>query len=123
VPNRPAKVTGPETLHVLNQSIIEIQARIDQAQRSIPLHKSLKTSASLNFGAISANSTVERSANIPGVTQSATVHASPQLSLGNSNLIWSAYVRSSGVATIRLLNPTGSPVTPNTVTWNIAILQ
>jgi len=124
MPARPSNISGvQDLLNVINQSVRELHIRIDQTQKQVPVHKLLKTSARLNFGSIGANSTVERSAALAGVTQIGTVHVSPQLTLGNANLVWSAYVKQNGQITVRLLNPTSSPVTPNTVNWNLAAVQ
>jgi hypothetical protein len=121
VPSRPANITdltSPQGVHVLNQAIRELHIRIDQAQKSIPLHRLLKTNALLNFGAIGANSVVERSISLPGVTQAATVKASPQLAVGNVAFMWSEYVSAPGKITVRMLNSSAGALTPNTVNWN-----
>ena len=111
-------MTSSQGVHVLNQAIRELHIRIDQAQKQIPLHRILKTSALLNFGAIPANSVVERAIPLPGVTQGATVDAAPQLALGNVAFIWSEYVSAPGKITVRMLNSSAGALTPNTVNWN-----
>lgn len=123
MPARPANLSGQEVLNILNQNIREIQIRIDKVVKSQPVHKIYKSSGTLNFGSIGANTALERNIKVAGAKQNGAAHASPQLTLGNSNLIWSAYVPSNGLVTIRVLNPTGSPVTPNTVTWNASVSQ
>src|SRR6267378_8119344 len=88
MPNRPARITGDsDILHVLNQNIDEMNFRIDQALRQIPLHKVIKATATLNFGAIQANTGLERSATVLGATQKGSVHDSTQLTLGNASII------------------------------------
>ena len=125
MPGRPANIGGQQdVLHVLNQNIREMNDRIDQALKNLPLHKILKATATLNFGSIPANTGVEREAFVAGATQKGTVHASPQLTLGNSSLIVaSSFVNQSGKVTVRVYNPTASPITPNTVSWNFTVTQ
>ena|SRR6266478_3937392 len=123
--NRPANIGGTQdAFHVLNQNIREMNDRIDQALKNLPLHKTFKATATLNFGSIPANTGVERSATLTGATQKGTVHASPQLTLGNTNLIVaSAFVSGSNQVTVRLFNPTASPIVPNVVSWNFTVVQ
>lgn len=123
MPARPGNitdVTSSEGLATLNQQIREIHIRIDQANKQIPLHKIVKTSALLNFGTVNANSAVVRTVALTGAQQIAAASASPQLSLGNSNLHWMAQVQSSNQITVTLINSTAGNITPNVVKWNLA---
>ena len=124
MPSRPANIPGTDqAAHVVNQSVRELHARIDDLAKKVSPHSVLKSSSKLSFGAIGANSTVERTFILQGASAQGTAHVSPQLTLGNTNLIWSAYVSKQNQVTVRLLNPTGAPVTPNTVTWSVSVIQ
>lgn len=125
MPARPGNISSSQDLlPTLNQQIRELHIRIDSLNKQVPLHKVIKATATLNFGSISATSGVERSARAPGTTQKGTVHASPQLTLGNLSLIVaSAFVTSNDTVTVRLYNPTGAPIVPNVVAWNFTVTQ
>jgi hypothetical protein len=124
MPWRPARITNlhPEAAGVINQLFRETNGRIDDLFRQTrPYIKSVST---LNFSTIGPNSTVERTVHITGANASGVAHASPAqgVALGNSNLVWSSYVSGKDQVTIRLLNPTGSPVAVNTIPWNVRVL-
>lgn len=119
MPAKPANISSQkDLLPTLNQNIREIHIRIDNVLKQIPVHAPLKGSSTLNFGLIAANTTVERTLSLPGASTKGVAHVSPTLTLGNANLIWSAYVSKQNQVTVRLLNPTGAGVTPNSVLWN-----
>lgn len=123
MPARPGNltsVTTSEGLATLNQQIREIHIRIDQTLKQIPVHKIVKTSALLNFGTVNANSSVARSVALTGAQQIGAASASPQLSLGNTNLHWMAQIQSSNQITVTLINSTAGNITPNVVKWNLA---
>lgn len=112
-----------EGLHVLNQSIRELHIRIDDVNERIPVHRIVKSTPVLNFGAVPGNGFIERTGFVPGASQQGAVHASHQLTLGNSNLIVAAaFVSGKDQVTVRLYNPTANPITPNTVKWNLAVV-
>jgi hypothetical protein len=88
----------------------------------------LRASATLTFGAISANTCKEQPMGIGSVVGSQALTtgiatASPRIDLGNSNLVWSARVSAVNEVNIRLCNPTNGSVTPNIVAWNVAVVQ
>ena len=125
MPARPSNITSQQDLlQTINQSIRELHIRIDGLNKQVPLHKVIKATGTLNFGSIPANTGVERSARVAGTTQKGTVHASPQLTLGNLSLIVaSAFVASNDTVTVRLYNPTGGAIVPNVVSWNFTVTQ
>jgi len=125
MPKRPLNIAGKDpkaNLAALNQSVRETQIALDKVKEQIPVQQLLKTSAVLNFGTIPANTAIHRSVPMIGTTQQAAVHVSPQLNVGNSNLVWSSQPGSVGQITIILLNPTAAPITPNVVRWNVAAI-
>jgi hypothetical protein len=122
MPGRPANIGGQESLHVINQSVREINIRLDSALKQIPVHKLQKNASTFTFGPILAGAIAESSVSVPGVTQSSTVHVSPQLNIGSLAFMWSAYVSSPGQVTIRIHNTSGGTLTPNTMKWNIGII-
>jgi len=74
-----------------------------------------------SFGAIGAGASVEVSFEVPTYVPSGSVSmASPSTDLGNANLTWCARV-GSGLAYIRVSNPTAAPITPSNVSWRIFI--
>lgn len=124
MPWRPARITGlpAEAAGVLNQLLRETNARIDDINKVTRPH--IKYTSKLAFGTIAGGTAVERTLNVPGASTTGTAHASPAqgITLGNTNLIWSAYVSAQGQVKIRLLNPTGSPIAVNTIPWNVSVL-
>lgn len=122
MPNRPANISGvQDILPTVNQLIRELQIRVDKVQQQVPQHTTQLVTSTLNFGAIGANTAVERPARVSSANAKSAVSASPQLTLGNTHLIWSAYPQGNGVVIVRLLNPTAGSITPNTVIWNISV--
>lgn len=93
--------------------------RIDDLEKQVPPHQHLKGSAVINFGSIPAHSAIERTITLLGANTSGAVSASPQLGLGNSNLVWSAQSTGKDKILIRVANPTAGPITASTVKWNI----
>jgi hypothetical protein len=51
------------------------------------------------------------------------VSCSPQGDIGNASVIWSAQVVNSGVVTIRMVNPSSSPASVNSIVWGCHIIQ
>lgn len=128
MPAKPSNISSQkDLLPTLNQNIREIHIRIDKALQQIPVHVPLKASSTLNFGLIAAQTAVERTLNLPGASTKGIAHVSPALTLGTTAghkaLIWSAYVSQQNQVTIRLMNPTGAGVTPNSVVWNATCIQ
>jgi hypothetical protein len=89
---------------------------------SADLPNVLKTTATLTYTAISAQTCQEQTATVTGSTTSMLGQASPQTTLGSVNLSWSAWVSSSGTVSVRVCNPSNGSITPNAVTWNIAAI-
>jgi len=112
-------------VHVINQLFRELVGRIDDAEKKIPPHNHLKSTSTLVFGTIPANSAVEATVYVGGAHTSGVAHASPGqgVDIGNSNLIWSARVGQQNQIRVRVLNPTNAPVVVNTIPWNIFVLQ
>lgn len=127
MPSRPANITrlDHEALQVLNQLFREIHGRLDDIEKKTPAHRQIKTSGLLVFGTVPAQNTVEAVLYVGGADTSGTVHASPAqgVSLGNNNLVWSAYVSQQNQVKIRLLNPTSSGIAANTIKWNVLVTQ
>lgn len=108
-------------MQTVNQLLREHQSRMNQLEAKIPVI--IKSSQTMTFGSVPANSTVERTVNVRGITTNSIPVVSPRASLGATPFIWSAYIATANVVIIRILNPTGSPATPNNVPWNISITQ
>jgi len=128
MPSRPANITkleGSEGLHVINQLFREIHGRLDDIEKSVQPHTILKTSGTLVFGTVPAQSTVEATLYVGQANTAGTVHVSPAqgVSLGNANLMWSGYVSQQNQVKVRLLNPTGSGIAVNTIKWNVCVIQ
>jgi hypothetical protein len=114
-----------EALHVLNQLFREVHGRLDDLDKKTSPHQQLKTSGTLVFGTVPAQSAVEATLYVGNANTGGTVHVSPAqgVSLGNANLIWSAYVSHQNQVRVRLLNPTSSGVAVNTIKWNVLVTQ
>lgn len=122
MPWRPARITNvhPEAAHVINQLFRETNARVDDTIARIRPH--IKATSPVVFGTIPAQTAIEVTMNVPGANTTGAVHASPAQGLDpGPNLIWSAKVSAQGQVTIRLLNPTGSPISANTIPWNVSV--
>lgn len=117
---RPANLKSlpPEASHVLNQLLRETNQRIDDLAKKVPPHQNLKGTATLNFGTIPANSSVERTVNALGVNTSAAVAVSPSLTIGSVHLAWSARVGQNNQILIKVTNPTTGALDANSVKWN-----
>lgn len=122
MPWRPANITNlpPEAAHVINQLLRETNARIDSLQANQSPHQTLRGSAVLHFGTVSANSTVTRSFTLLGVTSGAAVSASPTLILDSSHQLgFQAWAPSKNTISISVTNPTTGAITANTVKWTV----
>ena len=83
----------------------------------------LTGNATLTFGAISAQTCSEQNISISGATAGSAAFASPALTLGNTNLSWSAWVSSTNVLTVRVCNPSSGSITPAAVAWKAQVSQ
>jgi hypothetical protein len=120
-PWRPAKLSGDGTeKHVINQNFREINARLD-AVSSSPVKRIGTPRANLNFGAIGAQTGVERTVRCNGASQQSVALANPINNLGNTALVWCAWVSAADQVTVRLVNPTGGSITPNVVGWAVGV--
>jgi hypothetical protein len=124
LPARPANSAGlQDILSAVYQLIRELQIRVDNLGKVIPIHRVVAATGTLNFGSIAPGGSVQRNVQVAGAGQQGAVSASPQLSLGAVPLAWSAQVSGSGVVTVTLVNHTTGTVTPNVVKWNVTCTQ
>lgn len=120
-PWRPSNIKGTaDILPTVNQLLRETNFRVDGALKAIP--RRIKATANLNFGtSIAANTTIERTLQVPGALQTGTAHVSP-VTLLNSSLVWSSAIFTTNVVHVRLCNPTAGAITiPNPIQWNCFI--
>ena len=123
MPSRPANISSQQDiLPTVNQLIRELAIRIDGLNKAAPVHRTVGASGTLNIGMVPAGSTVERTLRVTGAQQQGSVSASPQLQIG-AHLGWSAYISGTDTVTVRVSNPTNSPITANTVVWNTIVTQ
>lgn len=123
MPSRPSNITSfKDILPTINQLMRELAVRIDKVQSTIPNIHVLAGNAELSFGMIPAGSSVTRNIQLRGVKQTAAISASPQLEVGQ-HLQWSARPNGTDSITIVVSNPTTSPITANTVKWNVTAQQ
>lgn len=130
MPSRPAKITtltGPDSVHVINQLFREIEGRLDDLQKQVPAHRNLKSTSKLAFGnSIPAGSTIEATVYLAGAHTSGVAHASPaQGIMLPAGLTVTAAVSAQNQVRVRLANVTGSPVAmpASTMSFNVAVLQ
>lgn len=89
-----------------------------------PFTTILTGTATVSWPSIAAGATVIRNIPIPNASSSGFgVSCSPQVDLGNSNVVWSAQVIQPGSVTIRLANPGTIAASVNTVVWGCSIIQ
>ena len=120
VPSRLTDLSHPDAVKIINQLFDTYSKRLDTiAQQAAS--KRISSSSKLNFGTISANSCADSIVNILGASTTLVAHANPVLPLSTTPLTWSAFVSKNGQVTVRVSNPTTSPVAVNTVTWNILV--
>lgn len=121
MPNTPTRLTDltkPDGVNILNKVINDIGNRLDTLTNSAAT-KRISAISTLDFGEIGANSSVNTVVNILGANTGFVATANPLLDLGSIHLIWSAYVSAKNQITVKVCNPTTSPITPNVVRWNI----
>lgn len=119
-PTRITDLQSPDAVKVLNSVVETINHRLDSVEQAA-LNKRLTSTSTLVFGTVSGNSCKETIVNIPGASTDLVAHANPVLSLGSTNLTWTAYVSAKGQVKVRVCNPTTSPIAVNTVRWNILV--
>jgi hypothetical protein len=82
-----------------------------------------RASTKLIYPAIPAQNCIEREMQVANARPSGTAMASPSESLGSGNLVWSAWINGSDKVEVRICNPTTSSITPNSVAWNVTVIQ
>jgi hypothetical protein len=83
----------------------------------------LTKSTTLDFGSIGAGASAELTVAVTGAQIGDVAYASPNTTL-EANLTWAAYVSSADTVTLRLTNPTASPIDPaNSRSWRVAVYQ
>jgi hypothetical protein len=82
-----------------------------------------RASSKLVYSAIPAQSCIEREMKLTDALPTGTAIASPAESLGNGNLVWSAWVPEKDKAKVRVCNPTASSITPDAVGWSVTVVQ
>ncbi|MFZ0523454.1 MAG: hypothetical protein WAL95_20675 [Candidatus Acidiferrales bacterium] len=89
------------------------------------IHRILRSSATLTFTPVAAQTCEERTLTIQNATPSAAVSASPAAPLGSPSLSWQAWVSGSGgVVSVRLCNVSAAGgVAPAAVVWNVSAVE
>jgi hypothetical protein len=83
----------------------------------------LAGSATLTFGAITAQTCSEQTVAVTGAASTGVASASPTASLGSVNLSWSAWVSAANTVSVRVCNPSSGSITPSAVTWQARVIQ
>jgi hypothetical protein len=83
----------------------------------------LAGSATLTFGAITAQTCSEQTVAVTGAASTGVASASPTASLGSVNLSWSAWVSAANTVSVRVCNPSSGSITPSAVTWQTRVIQ
>jgi hypothetical protein len=123
MPSAPSRLTDlkhPDAVNVINKNFDTFAKRLDDLAKA-SASKRISSSSLLVFGTIPANSCKDSIVNILLASTTLVAHANPILPLGSSNLTWSAFVSKNGQVTVRVSNPTTSPIAVNTVHWNILV--
>lgn len=127
MPSRPARLTSlsnPDAVHVVNQLFREIEGRIDDVQKSVPPHNHLKTTGTLVFGTVGAQSTLEATLYVPGASTQGVAHVSPtQGTAIPAGITWSAYVSGQNQVRVRISNATGTGILVKSIPWNVFVIQ
>lgn len=87
------------------------------------LNKVVGGTATLTYTAISAQTAQEQNFALTGAVAGMGVICSPQGTLGNVNLTWSAWVNGANQIGVRVSNPTVGSITPNAVVWGCTSFQ
>jgi hypothetical protein len=82
-----------------------------------------RVSKKLAYTAIAAQSCQEQEMEVMRAGPTGTAMASPAEALGSGNLVWSAWVHEIDKVKVRVCNPTSGRITPNTVDWNVTVIQ
>ncbi|HSY31346.1 MAG TPA: hypothetical protein VLA42_05115 [Verrucomicrobiae bacterium] len=82
-----------------------------------------RASQKLAYSTIAAQSCAEREMEVANARPSGTAMASPGEPLGSGNLVWSAWISENDKVKVRVCNPTTSSITPNSVGWNVTVMQ
>lgn len=77
----------------------------------------------LACSAIAGQSCLEREIQVTNARPTGTAMASPAESLGSGNLVWSAWISENDKVNVRVCNPTTGSITPNSVRWNVTVVQ
>ena len=123
MPHNPSRLTDlshPDAVKVINQLFDTYSKKLDDLARQ-SASKRISSNSTLHFGTIGANSCADSVVNLLNASTTLVAHANPVLPLGSANLTWSAFVSKNGQVTVRVSNPTTSPIAVNTVAWNILV--
>lgn len=123
MPSSPSRLTNlqhPDAVNVINKNFDTFSKRLDDLAFAAS-SKRIASSSSLVFGTVAASSCKDSIVNILLASTTLVAHANPILPLGSANLTWSAFVSKNGQVTVRVSNPTTSPIAVNTVKWNILV--
>jgi hypothetical protein len=88
-------------------------------------HNILTGSGTLTYTAISTQTCQEQAITVTGASATAgAATASPNATLGSTNLSWSAWVSATNTVSVRVCNvATTSTITPSAVTWTAFVMQ
>jgi hypothetical protein len=119
MPYRPWLLTDLPTTAagVINQGARDIHAALDTLSSKV--NRRIAGTPVLVFGSVGANSCAEATANVTGASQQLVPHASPLQQIGANLVVAAVYVTKQNQVTVRVCNPTGSPITANTVRWQV----
>lgn len=118
--SRLTSLTDSSALATINKLFDSVSDTVDKLTVATKT-KRIGGRSTLVFGTISAGSCVDAVANILGASTNLVAHANPLLPLGSTNLTWSTFVSGANQVTVRVCNPTSSPITTNTTEWNILV--
>ncbi len=111
-----ARVAGMDSAGLMGQTL-----KVGPGGSTI--NKVLLGSGTLTYTAIAAQTCQEQNLTVTGAATTGAASASPQASLGNTNLSWSAWVSASGTVSVRVCNPSAASITPSAVTWTALVVQ
>lgn len=120
VPSRLSDLKHPDAVNIINKNFDAYSKRLDDLAKA-SASKRISSLSTLNFGTVAAHSCADSLVNILGASTTLVAHANPILPLGSTNITWSAFVSAAGQVTVRVSNPTASPIAVNTVRWNILV--
>lgn len=80
--------------------------------------------ATLTYTSIAAQTCQEQTLSVVNAsTTNFGVSASPNTTLGNVNLTWSAWVSAPATVSVRVCNPTPGSITPSAAVWGVTVNQ